>query len=72
MNIIFRYGSVPLNTTHTTYENTHFMDNVRCQGNEESIEECRHERRTGKGYCGPEEGAGVICEEVATEKSVFD
>ena len=45
-----RYGSVPADFA---------LDDLMCNGNEESLYDCDH---SSNANCGPEEGAGVICE----------
>ena len=46
---VFRYGNVPEN-----FE----MDDVKCIGSEDRIEECPHQDTDN---CGGSEGAGVAC-----------
>lgn len=38
------------------------MDNIKCNGNEDRLANCRHVDATGGNHdCGPQEAAGVLC-----------
>ena len=46
------------------------MDNVRCEGDESSLDKCPH-RTEDEEDCGTSEGAGVICGHIGNIGGAF-
>ena len=52
------YARATIKSHHGSKRDNFIMDDVKCTGTEDTLEDCPHKSQDD---CGPREGAGVIC-----------